>query len=200
MSKATHTKTPWRIGRNGADYCVFAGDEKFIADCDRSDDMDGSPEDIANAAFIVRAVNSHAALVATLENILEFMEDKFHEFDGADSEAAAATEGIAGTMPAAMTGKADTSLSAGVAAPQQAATRVAPAAAPTPAPATSPPAARQTAVEAELMPDKPKRTRKAGTVAAPAEPVTVTQSVPAAAPPPPAAATDFDAMLDSILG
>ena len=123
-----------------------------------------------------------------------------HEFDGSADAAATGTEGIAGTMPAAMTGKADTSLSAGVAAPQQAATRVAPAAAPTPAPATSPPAARQTAVEAELMPDKPKRTRKAGTVAAPAEPVTVTQSVPAAAPPPPAAATDFDAMLDSILG
>ncbi len=67
MSKATHTKTPWRIGRNGADYCVFAGDEKFIADCDRSDDMDGSPEDIANAAFIVRAANSHDALVEALK-------------------------------------------------------------------------------------------------------------------------------------
>ena len=125
-----------------------------------------------------------------------------HEFDGSADAAAPGEEGIAGTMPSTMTGKAAASdLSAGVAAPAKAATQVAPAAAPTPAPAASPPAARQTAVEAELMPDKPKRTRKAGQAAAPAEPVTVTQSAPApAGHPPAAAATDFDAMLDSILG
>jgi hypothetical protein len=122
-----------------------------------------------------------------------------HEFDGTADEAAPGTEGIAGTMPAAMSGQAAKSdLSAGVAAPQQAATRVAPEAAPTPAPAASPPAARQTAVEAELMPEKPKRTRKAAP-AQQAAPVTVAQPTP-----PPAqtsaAADDFDKMLDSILG
>jgi hypothetical protein len=122
-----------------------------------------------------------------------------HEFDGTADAAAQEGEGIAGTMPAAMSGKVSSDLSAGVAAPQQAATRVAPAAAPTSPTQASPPAARQTAVEAELMPEaKPKKTRKAGATA-PAEPVTVAQSTPAATPPP-AAATDFDAMLDSILG
>ena len=119
-----------------------------------------------------------------------------HEFDGAADAAAPEEEGIAGTMPAAMSGKVSGDLSAGVAAPQPAATRVAPAAAPTPAPAASPPAARQTAVDAETV-AKPARTRKA---AAPAEPVTVAQSAPAASPPSKAAATDFESMLDSILG
>lgn len=125
-----------------------------------------------------------------------------HEFDGAAAEAAAGTEGIAGTMPAAMSGKADTALSTGVAAPQQAATRVAPAAAPTSEPAASPPAARQAAVEAEMMPEKPKRTRKAGTTAPVQQPapVTVVQSTPAAASTSTPAADDFDKMLDSILG
>jgi hypothetical protein len=124
-----------------------------------------------------------------------------HEFEGAASEAAAGTEGIAGTMPSAMAGVVPDS-AVSVAAPQKAATQVAPAAAPTPEPVASPAAAPRTAVEAEIMPDKPKRTRKA---AAPkAEPVTVTvaQTAPpvSAAPPKAAPADDFDAMLDSILG
>ncbi len=123
-----------------------------------------------------------------------------HEFDGTADEAAPGTEGIAGTMPAAMSGATSKQdLTSGVAAPQQAATRVAPAAAPTPEPAANPPAARQTAVEAELMPEKPKRTRKPGAAAPAPAPVTVTQSTP-----PPAStsagADDFDKMLDSILG
>ena len=85
--KPAHTPLPWRLGRNGADCLIFKGEHKFVADCDSADeDSDGTDEDRANAAFIVRAVNSHAALVATLENILEFMEDKFHEFDGADCD------------------------------------------------------------------------------------------------------------------
>ncbi len=124
-----------------------------------------------------------------------------HEFDGTADEAAPGTEGIAGTMPAAMSGQAAKSdLSAGVAAPQQAATRVAPAAAPTPEPSAPPPAARQTAVEAELMPDKPKRTRKAAAPVQQAAPVTVAQPTPAPAPTSAGSADDFDKMLDSILG
>lgn len=123
-----------------------------------------------------------------------------HEFDGTADEAAPGTEGIAGTMPSAMHAEnlAKVDLTSGVAAPQQAATRVAPAAAPTPEPAASPPAARQTAVEAEIMPDKPKRTRKAAPPADPA-PVSV-QPQPAAAPAKTAAPKDdFESMLDSIL-
>lgn len=124
-----------------------------------------------------------------------------HEFDGTADEAAPGTEGIAGTMPAAMSGgPVHSDLSAGVAAPQQAATRVAPAAAPTPEPSAPPPAARQTAVEAELMPDKPKRTRKAAAPVQQAAPVTVAQPTPAPAPTSAGSADDFDKMLDSILG
>ena len=64
-----HTPLPWRVGRNSTDYCVFHGDEKFVADCDTSDDMEGTDEDIANAAIIVRAVNSHAALVDAVKTL-----------------------------------------------------------------------------------------------------------------------------------
>lgn len=119
-----------------------------------------------------------------------------HEFDGAAAEAAAAVEGIAGTMPSVMTGANPV---ADVAVSPKAATQVAPAAAPTPDPTASPTAAPRTAVEAEMMPEKPKRTRKAPPPAA----VTVTPT-PAAAPANAPAApvldpNDFDAMLDSIL-
>ena len=122
-----------------------------------------------------------------------------HEFDGAAPETAAGNEGIAGTMPAAMATEAEC-----VAAPHQAATRVAPAAAPTPVTAPTPAAAPRTAtaVEAELMPETKKRTRKA---APKVEPVTVVAEVQTAVPPPATpstaagAADPFDAMLDAIL-
>lgn len=126
-----------------------------------------------------------------------------HEFDGTADQAAAGTEGIAGTMPASMTaGAASSDLAAGVAAPKPTATRVAPAAAPTPSPAASPAAVRQTAVEAEIMPEKPKRTRKAPAAAPAAAPVTVAQPSQPSAPATPTAETvdDFDAMLTKILG
>ena len=64
-----HTPTPWRIGRNGTDYCVFAGEDGLVADCDTSDDACGNKTDIANAAFIVRACNSHQALVDALKDL-----------------------------------------------------------------------------------------------------------------------------------
>lgn len=118
-----------------------------------------------------------------------------HEFDGAAPETAAGNEGIAGTMPTALSG---------VAAPPPAATQVAPAAAPTPVTAPTPAAAPRTAtaVEAELMPETKKRTRRA---APKVEPVTVVAEVQTAVPPPATpstaagAADPFDAMLDAIL-
>lgn len=122
-----------------------------------------------------------------------------HEFDGVADEASTALEGIAGTMPAAMS-TANQAV-ADVAVPRPAATQVAPAAAPTTKPAVTPAAAPQTAVEAEIMPEATKKTtRKASPKAAPAT-VAVAQSSPAPASPKPAAdPNDFDAMLDSILG
>jgi hypothetical protein len=126
-----------------------------------------------------------------------------HEFDGAVAEAAAPDDGIAGTMPSVMSTAPQAV--ADVAVPQKAATQVAPAAAPPIAPAVTPTTAPQTApsaVEAELMPDRPKRTRKAAP-AAPA-PVSVPKSpeavAPAQATPTPAPADDFESLLDSILG
>jgi hypothetical protein len=127
-----------------------------------------------------------------------------HEFEGAASETAAAVEGIAGTMPGVLaTSPTDVSaMTTGVAAPRPAATQVAPAAAPTPVQVVTPAAAPRTAVEAEIMPEKPKRTRKAA--AKPADPAPVAVQ-PVVTPPPvaaskPPASDDFESMLDSILG
>ena len=75
MSKTKHAPLPWRVGSNGTDYCVFAGDE-FVAHCDNSDNGDGTETDRATAAFIVRAANSHDALVAELRIALLFVEDE----------------------------------------------------------------------------------------------------------------------------
>lgn len=63
MSKST--PTPWRVGRRSAHdaLTVIETAEDYIADCT---DMIGSERDIANAAYIVKAVNSHAAMVEAL--------------------------------------------------------------------------------------------------------------------------------------
>lgn len=121
-----------------------------------------------------------------------------HEFDGAAVEAAEEGPGIAGTMSSVMSA---VSAGAGVAAPQATATQVAPAAAPIRAEPVTPAAAPQTAVEAEIMPDKPKRTKKAAPKAdpAPVSSVTVVSEQTPNPQPAPATADDFDAMLDSIL-
>ena len=71
---ATRTPGPWRIrySEDRADAFIERGDRsditdiqsRLIAQCFMHD-----LEDAANAAFIVRAVNSHADLVAALELI-----------------------------------------------------------------------------------------------------------------------------------
>jgi hypothetical protein len=120
-----------------------------------------------------------------------------HEFDGAASEATPGSEGIAGTMPVALSGAP--AATADVAVPRQAATQVAPAAAPPVTTPVTPAAAPRTAVDAEIMPEAPKRkTRKPAAAAAPVT-VTVVQPAPQPAPPAAGPVDEFDAMLDAIL-
>lgn len=63
-----HTPTPWHVGRIVGHFCgVYAERGAQIADCTSPDFF---PEDSKrNAAFIVRAVNNHAQLVAALDDI-----------------------------------------------------------------------------------------------------------------------------------
>jgi hypothetical protein len=121
-----------------------------------------------------------------------------HEFEGAASETASASEGIAGTMPTVL-GAAIVAPSS-VTAPRPVATRVVPAAAPPTVSVATPVAAPRTAVEAEIMPETPKkRTRKAAPkVEAPV--IVVASQQTSTSPAPSAGSVDpFDAMLDAIL-
>lgn len=65
MSK--HTPTPWGVPDGGTQPTITTADEsKHIATmADTGDEME------ANAAFIVRAVNCHEALVAALKGLVE---------------------------------------------------------------------------------------------------------------------------------
>jgi hypothetical protein len=71
-----HTPTPWRVGHEG---CIEGtqgdfsqGDLSFIplASPWQEDAWDGHPQAVANARFIVRAVNSHDELVAALGSLI----------------------------------------------------------------------------------------------------------------------------------
>jgi len=73
----SHTPTPWKsveLGSEGARLFPASGDRredmKFIAMFNGRDTL----TDFANARLVVQAVNSHADLVAALENSLKVME------------------------------------------------------------------------------------------------------------------------------
>lgn len=69
---AKHTKTPWRyeLGTKTIRSCK---ENYWLASMDS---FDGAINGEANAAFIVRAVNSHDELLASLEKAVEILESE----------------------------------------------------------------------------------------------------------------------------
>lgn len=68
-----HTPTPWVLKRSTMphdgeyDFSINASDVRVLAEVFGRDADGGRPPAEANAAFIVRAVNAHDDLVATLQ-------------------------------------------------------------------------------------------------------------------------------------
>lgn len=66
-----HSPIPWHIGLKPGPY-VYGSSGEEIADCRGivlEDEDIGTPENKANAAFIVKAVNCHEELLATLKEL-----------------------------------------------------------------------------------------------------------------------------------
>ena len=71
---AAHTPGPWYISKDGLSIlCGDPLDPEIVCRCETGDVMDVLDEEIqeANAALIVRAVNSHAELVAVASAFIE---------------------------------------------------------------------------------------------------------------------------------
>lgn len=73
--QAPHTSTPWTVFQ-----CSFAKQEDITSACgfngetlDMSHDECHHPLSLANAAFIVRAVNSHEELLAWIKSVKTWM-------------------------------------------------------------------------------------------------------------------------------
>jgi hypothetical protein len=74
-----HTPLPWTIERtkdHGAAYRIMDEQEVTVALCYQQPYDTWRAKD--NAAFIVRAVNNHAALVAALEAAADYMGEMGH--------------------------------------------------------------------------------------------------------------------------
>lgn len=70
----THTPTPWRVKHSGLDAYIVGGPENFPCA-----NMPGQgPTSEANAAHIVKCVNAHDELVATLKNTCNWLSDMAH--------------------------------------------------------------------------------------------------------------------------
>lgn len=69
MANMNHTPTPWgtksRSGWDTGNAAVWSG-PTLVAQCGRQ----GTPEQLANAAFIVRACNAHDVLVELAEKVI----------------------------------------------------------------------------------------------------------------------------------
>jgi hypothetical protein len=68
-----HTPTPWHVDGLYVTNREPPAVRPSIADCGRSPRI-GRAEQVANAAFIVKAVNNHEALVDALECAREYIE------------------------------------------------------------------------------------------------------------------------------
>ena len=77
MEKITHTPTPWAVdGYNLAGVIVKLGrigEWAKVAECDEDDHFSVDMK-IANAAYIVKACNSHAKLVEALKGTTESLQ------------------------------------------------------------------------------------------------------------------------------
>ena len=80
------TQRPWNRGENGRDtFGIYAANGKRIAEVlpRPADDDFGFPDEaIANADLIVKAGNSHDALVAALDNFLAWIDSPDLEWGG----------------------------------------------------------------------------------------------------------------------
>ena len=77
--KTAHTPTPWKVKMyvDKKEWASFAGLDGFaIGDTNVS--ARSADESLANAALIVKAVNSHSSLVATLHHIQDLAEENTH--------------------------------------------------------------------------------------------------------------------------
>ena len=87
MKKSEHTPTPWRVGDAG--NTVFGPKTDKPAPQIIADLMGCGENRKANAAFIVRAVNSHDMLVNALQKLLDCAEtEKGMDFYSAHKELA----------------------------------------------------------------------------------------------------------------
>jgi len=84
----THTKTPWRVRRDeyplnfGRFIVSSEGHEFLYLSAGNNDGLtDSVEEDEANAEFIVRACNSHEALVEACSDAVEYLRGNLHNFD-----------------------------------------------------------------------------------------------------------------------
>ncbi len=78
MPNRLHTPVPWHLGTDGNVYSGTTGG-RLIATVDHNangDDVPSSKPD--NADLIVRAVNSHADLLAACEAVLEYTKQYAH--------------------------------------------------------------------------------------------------------------------------
>ncbi len=78
QNESKHTPTPWHVGIKQAGIIVY--DEKGWAICDCKvfhGEESGEPKE--NAAFIVKAVNSHEALLRAAKHALQFLDEQSKE-------------------------------------------------------------------------------------------------------------------------
>lgn len=76
IKKQKHTKTPWHESFNEIGTNIFNNDGQLIADCHTTGNF---KIDEANAKFIVKAVNSHKALLESTKIGLGSFKQRYRE-------------------------------------------------------------------------------------------------------------------------
>jgi hypothetical protein len=80
MTDATHTPTPWALNLNWVGHVYDVAGPDYQPICMVALDEHHHDVRLANAAFIVKAVNAHDAMVEALRAALNFIENTESEF------------------------------------------------------------------------------------------------------------------------
>jgi NCAIR mutase (PurE)-related protein len=84
MTQSKHTPTPWVVTTDSSGFTAINNHDNFRSDFPLATMCKGMTQGEANAAFIVKAVNNHEALVSALEKFVHAAIEKHQDVYVAD--------------------------------------------------------------------------------------------------------------------
>lgn len=82
QTKTKHTPTPWILNNNGdGDHWISTPNDEIVLQQISTENLGDNELDLANAQFIVKAVNNHHSLLNALESAIDLLNSLVEDDD-----------------------------------------------------------------------------------------------------------------------